>query len=308
MVGAISVVVIPAVMSKLGSSDSAGIRAMFWYMIVLTPIAVLVGTLRTPEIIAAQAPGPRFRFRDYLELVTDRNMSRILLLDLFSSLGPGWMAGVYVFFTRDYMHFDSVATNILLVANISAGLVGAPVIAWLATKISKHRAVMVAGASYSLAIIAMPLVSKGNPSEFAVASFVAGFMSAGSLVMTRAMTADVADEIRLRQGKEQSSLLFAMTPLTTKVAAGLSIFLAFGALSRVGYDPQLGHANSPEAIRGLAMVFAAGPVVLILLGVACLYGYRLTPARAAEVRRLLDARDAGEAQRVVETTQGVAVS
>jgi Na+/melibiose symporter-like transporter len=122
--------------------------------------------------------------------------------------------------------------------------------------------------------------------------FFTGFLAAGFNVLTRAMTADVADEIRLKQGKERSGLLFAMTTLTTKIAAGGSIFLTFGVLSRVGYDPQLGLRNSPEAIEALMLSFLVGPIVFVMLGAACLIGYRLTAERAAEVRRQLEAREA----------------
>ena len=60
----------------------------------------------------------------------------------------------------------------------------------------------------------------------------------------------------------------------------------------VGTDPKLGQANSPEALQGLTVAFLAGPIVFMALGAACFVGYRLTAERSAEIRRLLDARDA----------------
>lgn len=292
VVGSLSVVAIPAVMAKLGYSDAEGMHAMFWYIILLAPVAIALVTLRTPEPMVEEAHGPQFRLRDYLELVIHHNMSRVLLVDLFMALGVGWFAALYIFFMRDYMLFDTAATSVLLMANIGVGFVGAPGIAWLATRIGKHRAVMVAGAGLSLSVIIMPFLSKGDVAIFLPATLLAGFMSSGCTVMTRAMTADVAEEIRLQQGKEQSALLYAMVTLTSKVAAGLAVFLAFGLLSWVGYDPQLGKHNAPGAIQSLVLVYAIGPVTLNLLGLACLHGYSLTRARAADIRARLEARDA----------------
>jgi Na+/melibiose symporter-like transporter len=123
--------------------------------------------------------------------------------------------------------------------------------------------------------------------------FLTGFFAAGFNVLTRAMTADVADEVRLRQGKERSGLLYALTTLTSKIAAGASIFLTFNVLSQVGYDPKLGQANSPEAIQALMLCFLVGPIVFVMLGALTMIGYRLDAERAADVRRQLDARDAG---------------
>ena len=63
-------------------------------------------------------------------------------------------------------------------------------------------------------------------------------------------------------------------------------------LGQTGYDPKLASANTPEAVQSLMLVFLAGPIAFVALGAFSLLGYGLTPARAAETRRQLDARDA----------------
>jgi glycoside/pentoside/hexuronide:cation symporter, GPH family len=98
--------------------------------------------------------------------------------------------------------------------------------------------------------------------------------------------------VRLIQGKERSGLIFALTTLTTKIATAGSIVLTFGILDRIGYDATIGKANSSEAIRGLEIMYVAGPIFFVLVGGACLIGYSLSAERAAEVRRELEARDA----------------
>jgi Na+/melibiose symporter-like transporter len=122
--------------------------------------------------------------------------------------------------------------------------------------------------------------------------FVAGFFAAGFTVLTRAMTADVSDEVRLEQGKERAGLLFALTTLTNKIAGAFSIFLTFQVLSRTGYDARAGAVNSAEAIRAMEIAYLAGPLIFVTIGGACFIGYRLTAERHAEIRRQLEARDA----------------
>lgn len=290
--GAVIVLLIPIVMEQMGYAEAEGVRSMIWYLIVLAPIAVALVVWRTPETIAPEPAGQRFRLRDYLELVTDPNMARILLADLALSLGPGWMAALYMFYSRDRMGFTSGEANILLAVYILSGVVGAPVLAWVATKISKHRTVMLTATAYSLLLVTLAFLPKGNVWASLPTLFFTGFMATGFNVLTRAMTADVADEMRLKQGKERSGLLYAMTTLTTKIAAGGSIFLTFNVLAQLGYDPKLGQANSPEAIHALMLAFLVGPIVFVMLGGVCLIGYRLSAERAADVRRQLEARDA----------------
>jgi Na+/melibiose symporter-like transporter len=290
--GAVSVLMIPIAMEQMGYSEPQGIQAMIWYIIVLAPIAVGLVVWRTPETLANEITGQRFQLRDYWELITDHSMRRILLADLALSLGPGWMAALYIFYSRDSLQLSGGATNILLAIYIVAGVAGAPMLAWVATRISKHRTVMVCCVSYSLLLLTLPFLPKGSLLAAAPILFLTGFFAAGFNVLTRAMTADVADEVRLRQGKERSGLLYALTTLTSKIAAGASIFLTFNVLSQVGYDPKLGQANSPEAIQALMLCFLVGPVVFVMLGALTMIGYRLDAERAADVRRQLDARDA----------------
>lgn len=290
--GAVSVLLIPIVMEQMGYAEAEGVRAMVWYLIALAPIAVGVVVWRTPETLTRQSPDARFRWREYVEIILDRNMFRILLADLALSMGPGWMAALYLFYSRDYMGFTSGQANILLLVYILSGIAGAPGLAWVATRLSKHRTVMLAAVAYSLLLVTLAFLPKGQILTALPTLFFTGFMASGFNVLTRAMTADVADDMRLRQGKERSGLLYALTTLTTKIAAGVGIWLTFEVLSMTGYDPQIGGRNSPEAVEALLLVFLVGPVVFVSLGAACLIGYRLTADRAAEVRRQLDLRDA----------------
>ena len=290
--GAVSVLLFPIVMEQMGYSEPQAVRAMIWYLIALAPVAVLLVVWRTPETVMHDAPGARFRLRDYAELVFDRNMFRVIVADLALGMGPGWMAALYLFYSRDFMDFTSGQANVLLLIYIIAGIAGAPALAWLATRIGKHRAVIVAAVIYSMVLVTLPFLPKGVLLTAAPTMFFAGFFAASFNVLTRAMTADVADEMRLKQGKERGGLLYALTTLTNKIAAGVGIALTFWVLGQTGYDPKLGDGNTPEAVQSLMLVFLAGPIVFVSLGAFSLLGYGLTPARAAETRRQLDAREA----------------
>lgn len=290
--GAVSVLLFPIVMEQLGYSEPQAVRAMIWYLIALAPIAVLMVVWRTPETVMRDSPDARFRLRDYVELIFDRNMFRVILADLALGMGPGWMAALYLFYSRDFMGFTSGQANVLLLIYIIAGIAGAPSLAWLATRIGKHRAVIAAAVVYSMLLVTLPFLPKGNLLAAMPTMFFTGFFAASFNVLTRAMTADVADEMRLKQGKERGGLLYALTTLTNKIAAGVGIALTFWVLGQTGYDPKLGDANTPEAVQSLMLVFLVGPIVFVSLGAFCLLGYGLTPARAAETRRQLEARDA----------------
>jgi Na+/melibiose symporter-like transporter len=98
--------------------------------------------------------------------------------------------------------------------------------------------------------------------------------------------------VRLAEGKARTSLIYALYSLAGKLANAFAIGLTFPLLQRLGYQPKLGLANSPEAIRSLGLTFVSGPIAFVILGAACMIGWRLTADRHAEIRTVLEARDA----------------
>lgn len=290
--GSVLVLVIPIVLAKLGQTEAQGVQAMGWFIIGLTPLAVALVVWRTPERITRDIRDPHFNWTDYLKLLLNRNVLRIMAADFCLALGPGWMAALYLFFFKDARGFTTTQANLLLLVYVLAGVVGAPSIGALARRVGKHRAVMVATTGYSTMLILVSIIPQGSMALATPAMFAAGFLAAGFQVMTRAITADVGDEVRLAGGVEQIGLLYALTSATSKVAGAFSIFLTFTVLARVGYQAKEGAVNTAQAIHNLELAYLIGPIVFVMLGGACFIGYKLDAKNHAEVRRQLDERDA----------------
>jgi len=291
VVGAMAVLLIPVFLTSKGATDAEGVQAMIWFIIGATAVTSMLVVLVSPEKIAKDQ-ATRFELKDYWALLTRPNILRLLAADLFVTLGPGWMAAIYLFYFTDSLGFTLAQANLLLMIYIAAGFAGAPLAAWLANKISKHRALMVNTTVYSLGLILLPTLPKGEFLIFGVAMFLVGAMAAGFTVMIRAITADIADEIRLESGREWMGLMYAMTTATSKLASAGSIILTFSVLAAVGYQAKEGATNTPEAIRGLELAYIIGPIFFVMVAGACFIGYRLTAERHAEIRRQLDEQDA----------------
>jgi Na+/melibiose symporter-like transporter len=272
-------------------TDAQGIQAVGWFLIVMAPVTIALVTLRTPEPLT-KVEASRVRLADYASLLARPAVLRLIAADFFIIMGPAWMSALYLFFFTDSRGFSTSAANGLLVIYIAAGLLGAPATAWLANRINKHRALAVTAVGYSLMLIVIFLSPKASFGIAAPAMFVAGALAAGSVVMIRALTADIGDEIRLEKGQHQIGLLYALTSGTTKAAGAFAVALTFWVLSLVGYNPAEHAVNGPSQIRGLELAYAIGPIVFVMLGGGCFLGYKLTAERHAEIRRQLDERDA----------------
>ena len=265
---------------------------MGWWILLLAPLATALVVLTTPERVAPNIKGQEFRLRDYWALLTRPTFARIVLSDLCLSFGPGWMSAIYLFYFTDSRGFTTGQASALLATYVLAGIIGAPTIAKIATKFSKHRTLMAATTGYSLTLMTFPFLPKGELLVHMVPLFFAGAFASGFTLLGRAMTADISDEVRLDGGIERSGLLFAITTMTTKIAGALSIGVTFWVLAQVGYNAGEGVKNTAEAIRNLEVVYLAGPIFFVLLGGLCVLGYKLSPERHAQIRRQLDERDA----------------
>ena len=292
VLGGASVIAIPIVSEARGVSDAGNVLIMGWWILLLAPLATALVVLTTPERVAPNIKGQEFRLRDYWALLTRPTFARIVLSDLCLSFGPGWMSAIYLFYFTDSRGFTTGQASALLATYVLAGIIGAPTIAKIATKFSKHRTLMAATTGYSLTLMTFPFLPKGELLVHMVPLFFAGAFASGFTLLGRAMTADISDEVRLDGGIERSGLLFAITTMTTKIAGALSIGVTFWVLAQVGYNAGEGVKNTAEAIRNLEVVYLAGPIFFVLLGGLCVLGYKLSPERHAQIRRQLDERDA----------------
>ena len=293
VIGSLVVLAIPQFVHGGAKKAPELVPIMGWFVILMTPLCVGLVTWRTPEKISVDVPGraSRFAFKDYLALARNPSMVRLLLGETALVLGPGWMSALYLFFFRDSRGFTTAQASLLLGCYVVSGVVGAPTTAWIATKWGKHRTLMAATTAYSVGLCCVLLAPKGQFLAAMPVMFWCGFMASGFALMIRAMTADVGDQIRLEQGKERISLIYALLGLATKIAGALAALLSYPLLDAVGYHAKEG-LNSPEAIGHLELIYLAGPIFFVMIGGACFIGWRLDAVRHAQIRGELEARDA----------------
>jgi len=293
VVGALAVLLIPILGESFGRTNAQNVQAMGWFMVVITPITVGLAALRTPERIAPDhKSATHLPLKDYWEVLTKPDLVRLFLAQMALTLGPGWMSAIYLFFFTDAWGFTVQQASILLAVYILAGFPGAIGTAALARRIGKHRTLMVTTTCFSLGIFSIFVTPKANVLTALPIMIWSGAMASGFGLMLNAMLADVGDEVRLSQGRERISLLYAVNALAAKVAAAFSILLTFPLLEHLGFNPAEGAVNSPAAISNLVIAFIAGPIIFVMLGGACVVGWRLDARRQGEIRGALDARDA----------------
>jgi Na+/melibiose symporter-like transporter len=293
VLGATAALVLPIVMARHdGSGSTRDVGAMGWLTIISIPTGVILALVLTPERVVATRAGERYALKDYLEMVLRPDMLRIIVADFCLALGPGWMAALYLFYFHDARGFTIKNASAQLLIYVVAGVIGAPTLSWLATRLGKHRTLMASSTAYSLGLVILSFVPKGAFAPAALLMFLLGFAASSFPLLDRAMVADVGDAVRLEKGVSRIGLLYSMITTSQKVAGALSIGFSFSALSWIGYKAKEGAINTPAAIAGMQMVYIIGPIVFVMLGGACYIGYKLDSRRHGEIRRQLALRDA----------------
>ena len=290
-VGAILFLVMQVIFAKPHPGLPNNIQMSGWVVLVSVPIlvALLAVIVREPVSPTLRTP---FALKDYWEMIWRPEMRRLILADFALALGPGTTGPLYLFFFRDALGFNAAQEGELLMVYVAAAFLGGPMLGWVATKLNKHRTLMLATVGYAICQASLFVIPKGMFIAAVPGMMGCGFIAAGFGLLVRAMVADVGDELRLEQGKERMSLLYALVSTTSKVGGAITLPVSYTILARVGYKTTVGAANTPYAIHGLVMCYVFAPIIFVLLGGLVMFGYRLDASRHAEVRSKLDLRDA----------------
>ena len=276
----------PLVQIGFHGSRSQGVQAMGWFIILLLPLSVALACWKVGEPASQTQEGRRIELRDYLGLVRNRSVQRLMLTDLLMGWAPGIIGALFLFYFDQIKRVPETQANLLLLAYFVAALVGAPIWTRLATGIGKHRALAANAVAIVASVVLVQLMPMTNFGVALAVMAVAGLPYSGAALLLRAMLADVGDELRLESGLDRTGLLYAVLTGTTKIGSALAL-VTFVILDGLGFDAKAAHNGAP-ALLGLQILFIGAPALLSLLSAVVILGYRLDARRHAEIRAALD--------------------
>jgi len=278
--------------NKFGPGNFNDVPIIGWIVIGLIVLTTLIVSVFVKEPVAPPAPRARGNLGDYWRIIANPTALRLVLGDLFFTLGPGLTGPIYLFFFNQAKGFTIGGATVLLLFYVCAGLVWAPLWAWVSRSLGKHRTLQIACVCYAVFQTSLMAIQGPQFALTALFMFLVGGSASAFLFLVRAMLADYADQLRLEQGASRVSLLFSFVGITQKLASSFNTAISFGILAWVGFDPDEHAHNTAHAIFGLEMTYLFAPIVFVMIGGVAFFGYRLDAKRHAEIRQALDARDA----------------
>ncbi len=293
--GMVLVLLLPPITTRLFTgNDAAGVQSMGWFIIVLTPLTVLLAVWRVrepPAPSAVQGEKSAGSLLDYGRLALRPSLARLLMCGVLLALAPGITGALFIFFFG-IRGFTAEQSTLLLLIYFVGGLAGAPIWTRLAKRFGKHRTLMISCAYYAVLQGCTLLFPRGNMAWAAPSLFLAGIGFSAALILLRAMVADTCDEARLDMKVDCTGMIYALYTSTTKISAAVAVGITYPLLQWIGFVAKAGAKNSPQAIQGLELVFVIFPVFFVIVGGLSLIGYKLDERRHGEIRAALEERDA----------------
>ncbi|MDE1145147.1 MAG: MFS transporter [Azospirillaceae bacterium] len=290
MVGMIAAMLLPKGLAALGHASSGDrMQAMAWLVLLLMPLMVLVtmAVVRERSVIKAEVPST---WRDYFGLMRVATVRRVLLTEGLLGLAGGCTSTLTVFFFSWLKAIAPADIGLILVANFVVGLLLTPLWSALATRFSKHRALIVAAVGYAVVQLLFLVVPAGNLGLMVACGAASGAFYGATNMLPRAILADVGDLERLNTGKERSGLLFALLIGIAKVGQALSVGLMFYVLDLVGFNPAPGATNPPLALAVLMGLYGGLAAALSLGAALLIRRHPITAERHADILRQLRER------------------
>lgn len=281
------VLILPTIIDQFAPRDATLKLAAMGSVILLSLPVTLWFTLRAFE----EPPHPVALDQHlslkatFLVVVKEVALVRVLLSDFAVSVGQGIRATLFIFFVTDYMALPKWGSGLFLLQFIF-GIVAAPIWAAVARRLGKHRTA-VSGELVQVAInLGLLLVLPGQLPLLLGLTVAQGLAQGSGNLMLRSMVADVADRQKLETGADHTALFFSVFSISMKAGMAVAVGIALPLVAWCGFHPAA-KVNTPEALHGLAMVFALGPAIAHLISAALVNGFPIDEARHAEIRRAL---------------------
>jgi Na+/melibiose symporter-like transporter len=289
IIGIIMAAILPVIIQAMGHSYVLGVQIMGGFIMLALPVTIGIALWIVPEKVS-NTNTHDLKLSHYFDMWKRQNVRCILWADLFMGLAPGVMAALFFYFFEQTKGLTRMECNIAMLLYFVAGIIGAPIWTLASKRMSKHKVLIVSSLIFAALYAAMYFAPKGHFLICAAMTFANGIPYAASLLLTRALMADIGDEVMLETGHDHKGTLMAILSATTKVGYAISA-LTITILGWLHFNVKQPSASPPDALMWVEIFFIGLPVIFLILGALSMMRYSLTPARHAEIMAQLKAKD-----------------
>jgi GPH family glycoside/pentoside/hexuronide:cation symporter len=247
-----------------------------------------------------ERPGPHTPPRDTLfGDFADTFRSRPFLLFTFAlvigQIADGLTASLALFTVEEWWGFGDPHPRFLLIGYMTMALVSIPFWMRVARHFEKAHTFAFCTFMATAALVGMLFVPAIGLWWGYVCLYFAGTGLGGRMVVAMAMVPDIIDDDERRTHTRKDGAYFGMISLLRKLARSLAIGFSGVGLGLFGYVSGVSE-QSPEAVRGIKIMFCVVPAVASGITATMLLWFPITRKRHEETLKVLHRRRLARAQ------------
>jgi GPH family glycoside/pentoside/hexuronide:cation symporter len=282
------ILILPTIIDQIAPKDAPlKLGAMGGVILLSLPVTLLLTLRALPEPpVPATAPVRPALLTTLRLVLREGALLRIFFSDFAITAAQGCRGVLFVFFVATYMDLPKWTSGLFLLQFIF-GVAASPIWAAIARRLGKHQTA-VAGELTQVAInLGLLLVVPGHLPLLLGLTIAQGLAQGSGNLLLRSMVADVADQHRLETGTDRTALFFSVFSISAKTGLAVATGIALPLVAWLGFNPA-SKVNTPEALHGLALVFALGPALAHLISTCLIYNFPINETRHAEILTALE--------------------
>lgn len=281
--------VLPMVTAYLPGDRNLAVHAMGLFILVVTPLTVIMATTRVAEpqrAVLTHVPSFGRAVLDYGKALACPPVARVMACTVLTALASGVTSSLLLFFAPT-KGFTAAQANLLLLIYFVGAFASSRAWAPIAFRFGKERVLI--GICLFVAAVKLTVFALPNGAFYLASGgqVVLGACYSGTMIMLKSIVGDAADDVKQRLDEDFTGRLYAVYSSLTKASIAVSVGVIFFILQAIGYAPKAGNLNSPEALQNLQLSFVLIPAALFVAGALAIarYGRTSHTDRGATVPR-----------------------
>jgi len=214
-------------------------------------------------------------------------------MSLLSWMPVDIAAALFPYFLINWIGMSEGDSNIVLFIILLSALLFLPLVLWLAKRLEKKTAFILATASWVAVQLGILLIPQGAEWAAYLVAFAAGLGVSSAHVLPNAMSPDVLEVDELVSGRRQEGIYAGFSVFVRKLSTGLVLSIIGPALAWSGYMEDAVR-QPPSTLTTIRLLIALLPATLLAASILIAWAYPITRQRHAEVQAELARRRAGQ--------------
>jgi Na+/melibiose symporter-like transporter len=312
----VQVFMLSIIESAGGGNKAAGIEKVMTWLAVIGTIMLLVTFFTTKERIVPKPEQESTIGQDLRDLFKSRPWIIMLVLTTLVFITLAMKGGSYVYYFKNYVDKDSLASFINPITNalsgaglnffgedpVSAGfglfnaggiifmIIGITLSKPLADKYGKRDVFGIALFISTLFILFFAFYPPRSVALMFISQILHGFFYGITIPLLWAMIADVADYSEWKNNRRATAIIFSAMMVGLKVGLSVGSSLLTWILGLYDYVPNSDAVQTASAINGTRMLVSVYPSVPFLVGGALLFFYKINKKMEVQIESDLKLR------------------